>query len=128
MSQRSAWGVFIGIVIVAVVLTLVLFTLGPRWGGYGMGMWGGCPGCGFGMGWGTGGWVVGLITMFFMWFVPLVFLALIVMGILWFVRSLGENNTGGQVVKGTGKTCPTCGKPVQDDWQLCPYCGANLTE
>jgi hypothetical protein len=24
------------------------------------------------------------------------------------------------------KTCPNCGRPVQEDWTHCPYCGQNL--
>ena len=24
------------------------------------------------------------------------------------------------------RTCPTCGKPVQDDFVVCPYCGTQL--
>jgi hypothetical protein len=27
-----------------------------------------------------------------------------------------------------GKNCPNCGRPVQDDWSHCPYCGTGLTE
>jgi hypothetical protein len=25
------------------------------------------------------------------------------------------------------RTCSNCGKPAQDDWQTCPYCGNPLT-
>jgi len=28
----------------------------------------------------------------------------------------------------TKKTCPTCSKPVKDEFEMCPYCGANLKE
>ena len=25
------------------------------------------------------------------------------------------------------RTCPNCGKPSQEDWKTCPYCGTTLT-
>lgn len=25
------------------------------------------------------------------------------------------------------KACPNCGKPAQEDWKTCPYCGTSLT-
>ncbi len=25
------------------------------------------------------------------------------------------------------RTCSNCGKPAQDDWKTCPYCGSPLT-
>ena len=25
------------------------------------------------------------------------------------------------------RTCPNCGKPAQEDWKTCPYCGTTLT-
>jgi hypothetical protein len=25
-----------------------------------------------------------------------------------------------------GKSCPNCGKPLQDDWVSCPYCGEKM--
>ncbi len=25
------------------------------------------------------------------------------------------------------RTCPSCGKPAQEDWKTCPYCGTSLT-
>ncbi len=24
------------------------------------------------------------------------------------------------------RTCPQCGRPLQDDWQHCPYCGQSM--
>ncbi|HIC89489.1 MAG TPA: zinc ribbon domain-containing protein [Anaerolineae bacterium] len=26
----------------------------------------------------------------------------------------------------SSETCPSCGRPVQADWQVCPYCGQGL--
>jgi len=26
------------------------------------------------------------------------------------------------------KKCPSCGEPVKDEWQFCPYCGEELVE
>jgi hypothetical protein len=69
---------------------------------------------GFGrMGWGMmpfGGFLGGLFM--------LGFLAFLVLGIIWLVRSL---KTPKQVVE--MHTCGTCGKSVQADWRNCPYCG-----
>ena len=25
------------------------------------------------------------------------------------------------------RNCPNCGKPAQEDWKTCPYCGTQLT-
>ncbi len=72
---------------------------------------------GFGMmGWGMmpfGGIFSGLFS--------LGLLALVVLGIIWLVRSV---RTPKQTV--AMKTCGNCGKPVQEDWKNCPYCGKKI--
>ncbi len=77
-----------------------------EFGGHGFGM----------MGWGMmpfGGILGGLFS--------LGLLALLVLGIIWLVRSL---RTPKQVVE--MHPCGNCGKPVQADWRNCPYCGKKL--
>ena len=59
--------------------------------------------------------------MIFMWLIPLAFLVMLVLGILWAVKAL----------KGTQPTvpnrvCAQCGKATQFDWKNCPYCGNSL--
>ncbi len=71
-------------------------------------------------------------------------LALIVMGIIWFARSLRTPATANAVVTSndvvtssatqaeqgsssvTSQTCPKCGEPIQAGWKHCPQCGKKL--
>ncbi len=90
------------------------------WGGYGRyGGWGMGPGM---MGWGFApfGW----IGMLFMTLIPLGLLALTLLGIVWLVRAVSGNTP----VPTVSHLCPNCGKPVQADWQHCPYCGTEVTK
>lgn len=91
------------------------------WGGYDgrFGGWGMGPGM---MGWGFApfGW----ISMIFMALIPLGFLGLIVVGIVLLVRAVSGNTPARSA---SGK-CPNCDKPVQADWQKCPYCGTALAK
>ncbi|MBE3040051.1 MAG: zinc ribbon domain-containing protein [Chloroflexi bacterium] len=57
------------------------------------------------------------------------FLALVVLGIIWLVRSLrtpkpveGSAAMAAAVVN----PCKKCGRPIQDDWKICPYCGKKM--
>jgi uncharacterized membrane protein len=106
--------------VVVVVGLLTLFLL------FGIGMFGGRGYRGYGMmgpgmmgGWGYSpfGW----IGMIFMWLIPIGFLVLIVLGVVWVVQSLSKTTQ-----PPIGRTCPNCGKGVQTDWQNCPYCGTAL--
>jgi hypothetical protein len=116
--KKSNW-LIVGIVVV--LLLFLLFGGGMMFGGWGYHGWGmmgsyGGPGI---MGWRYSpfGW----IGMVFMWLVPLGFLALVVFGIAWLAKSLG--NPAPQIHQ---SACPNCGKGVQADWQNCPYCGTVL--
>ncbi len=77
------------------------------------------------MGFGMFGWLFGLLFMF-------VFLALGVVVVLWLVRTIAPNAigspaSGGHVnLSNPGRTCPTCGRPVQANWTVCPYDGTAL--
>ncbi len=84
-------------------------------------------GWGYG-GWGYGGWgMMGpwmMGGMFFMWLIPIGFLALTVLGIAWIVRTVGgDTNSAAR-----GHTCPSCGRGVQTDWRNCPHCGTTLVK
>jgi len=58
------------------------------------------------------------IKMIFMWLIPVGFIVLAVLGIVWLVRNLNPPAADG--------ACPNCGKGVQADWQNCPDCGTSL--
>jgi hypothetical protein len=69
------------------------------------------------------------------------FLALVVLGIIWLVRSLRTPKTVAVAAAMPvetpavtpavmpaviGNTCKKCGKPLQDDWKVCPHCGKKV--
>lgn len=118
MKKTLAW--ILGIL---AVLFLFAFFFGGWWHA-------GC--CGWGSyygGWGMRGpgmmWgyaPFGWFGMLFMALIPLGFLALIVLGVVWVVRTL----SGGASTPAPAHTCPNCGKTVQADWKNCPYCGTAL--
>jgi hypothetical protein len=62
------------------------------------------------------------------------FLALVVLGIIWLVRSLGAPKpvvAPVDVVPAAmpaviASPCKKCGKPIQEDWKVCPYCGKKV--
>jgi hypothetical protein len=67
-----------------------------------------------------GGFIGGLFS--------LGFLALVVLGIIWLVKRL----TSAQVAVSAAmpaaivNPCKKCGRPIQDDWKNCPYCGKRV--
>ena len=102
----------------SIVGLLLLFGGGMMMGGWGYRGWGMMGGPGM-MGWGYSpfGWV----GMIFMWLIPVGFVVLTVLGVVWLVRNVGNTTT--QSLQGP---CPNCGKGVQADWKNCPYCGTAL--
>ena len=106
------------VVIFAILALLVLQVAGYLLGGSRYGGWGMMGGPGM-MGWGYSpfGW----IGMFFMWLIPVGFIALIVLGIVWLARNLRATTT-----PSSQSPCANCGKGTQADWKNCPYCGAAL--
>ena len=80
-----------------------------------------------GYGWmNFGGFIGGLFS--------LGFLALVVLGIIWLVRSLrtpkqvetlGTTSTGTALSAGTNP-CKKCGYSLQDEWKVCPNCGKKV--
>ena len=105
--------------IISIIVILFLFGGGIMLGGGGMmGNWGyGGPGMMGHWGYSPFGW----IGMLFMLLIPIGIIALIVFGVIWFVR-----NVGNSAPPSSQSPCPNCGKAAQADWQNCPYCGAAL--
>lgn len=102
------------VVLIAILIGISLF------GGRGYGSWG-MMGPGMMGGWGFApfGW----IGMGFMWLIPVGFLVLTVLGIVWLAQSVGSGNNP----PAPTKTCPSCGRGVQAGWHNCPYCGTTLS-
>jgi len=73
--------------------------------------------------------------MLVMWLLPLLVLALIVLiavivagGGLGLSHQTGitTGSLGREVSAFSTKVCPTCQRPMQADWRVCPYDGAQL--
>jgi hypothetical protein len=76
---------------------------------------------------GVGGWgfsPFGWIGMTFMWLIPIGFLVLTVLAVVWLVRAMGSGNRSAL----SGQACPSCGRAVQADWRNCPHCGTQLVK
>ena len=61
------------------------------------------------------------------------FLALVVLGIFWLVRSLRKPKVvdvpaimPAAMPAASVNSCNKCGRPIQDDWKVCPYCGKKV--
>lgn len=63
---------------------------------------------------------------------------LVIVGIVALVNALVKSNRPAQMnppaqmvspvqMPTPSRTCANCGKPAQDDWKTCPYCGNALT-
>ena len=57
---------------------------------------------------------------------------LVIVGIVALVNALVRGNRPVQTtppaqMAAPTRTCSNCGKPAQDDWKTCPYCGNPLT-
>ena len=109
------------VVIFTIVALLVLQVAGYLLGGSRYGGWG-MMGPGMMGGWGFSpfGW----IGMFFMWLIPVGFLVLTVLGVVWIVRVIGSGSNPAT----PAHVCPSCGRGAQADWKNCPYCGAALAQ
>lgn len=69
---------------------------------------------------GSFGWMLMLLF-------PLGILTLVVLGVFFLVRSLSNNNTGSPSQPLIAH-CDHCGRKVEADWKVCPYCGELLGE
>jgi hypothetical protein len=65
------------------------------------------------------------------------FLALVVLGIIWLVRRLNTTKpvnataatpaaTPAPMPAASVNPCTKCGRPLQADWKVCPYCGKKV--
>ncbi|HEX7541685.1 MAG TPA: zinc-ribbon domain-containing protein [Anaerolineales bacterium] len=66
---------------------------------------------------------------FFGGLVSLGFLALVVLGIIWLVRSLRTPKpveVPAAMPAAIVNPCRKCGRPIQNDWKVCPYCGEKV--
>lgn len=116
--NKINWSMFAVLGIVVLLAFLIGVSLLGGWGYGGWGMMG--PGMMGNWGFGPFGW----IGMLFMWLIPVGFIVLIVLGVVWLVRAVG----GGINPVVPTRTCPSCGRAVQADWRNCPHCGAALTQ
>ncbi len=112
MNKKTLlWLIVGGITLVALVAIPSIWMWGHGNYGYGMMSGGYYPG-GYGM---MGGW------MRFGWLIPTLFLGLVIAAGVWAGNSLSQrNHTNAKI------TCPNCSKPVETDWQACPYCSTGL--
>ena len=114
--------------LVAVPLLLSL-ARGGDWGcgdGDSWGMMGGWRPGGMMGRWSSGplGWFFGLAGLL----IPLGFLALLVLGGVWLFKwaSQPHRPLAGPTRAAVSQTCPSCGRPVETDWRICPDCDQGL--
>jgi H+/Cl- antiporter ClcA len=114
--NKTAWTV---LAVIGIIVLLVFLAGASLLGGWGYGRWG-MMGPGMMGGWGRApfGW----IGMIFMWLIPVGFVVLLVLGIIWLVRAI-SSPTGAHPAP---RACSNCGRPAQPDWRVCPYCGKEL--
>jgi hypothetical protein len=99
--------------------------MGPGMMGRGGMMGGWCPWCGGTGRLGGGGLMGGLFGLIFgllALLIPIGLLGLLIVGGVWLVRNVGRATAP----PAPAKTCPSCGRPTEPDWQNCPYCGEEL--
>ena len=56
--------------------------------------------------------------------VPLLFVGLLVLGVVWLVRSVASPAAPPQPAASV--FCANCGRPLQAGWKACPYCGEKV--
>jgi predicted lipid-binding transport protein (Tim44 family) len=125
MSKGLQW--ILGISAVLIALASIASTVLPfsfpqaSWSGW-QGMMG--PGHMYGGGNMMGGF--GMMPFFgigmLLW--PLLFVGLIVLGVVWLVRSVATPAAPQPPAAST--VCAHCGKPLQAGWKTCPYCGEKV--
>lgn len=106
--------------LVALLVLLVAASLMSPWTGRFGGMMGGGGMMGPGM---LGGW--GMLGWMWMLLIPIVFVAVLVLGLVWLARQVSQPPAGGSPAA-AAVPCPHCGRLVQVGWRACPYCGGAL--
>jgi hypothetical protein len=144
MSKALKWILYVvlGLIVLAVIVGIVF----AIFGGLGHGFYMIRPGIrmmqpyrnGYGMGY------YSPVRGIFGGLLGLGFLVLIIVGIVALVSAIMRGNRPAQVTQvsqpvqpaqpapvaemaAPTRTCSNCGKPAQDDWKTCPYCGNPLT-
>jgi hypothetical protein len=126
MKSTVLWIIAIVLIVVLVLALPLLFRF------TGLGWYGGMMGRG-GMLGGHFGYFfpLGYLWMGLMMLSPVALLVLIVLGGIALVNSLTRTSTPAPPpatpVIASGRTCGSCGKPAQADWNTCPYCGNALS-
>jgi hypothetical protein len=109
--------IVVGILVAIGVLLVGLIFLGLLFGFNGMGI----PGTPMGVpgmmgGWAGFGWLLLCLG-------PLLLGALLIGGIVWL---LSNRDSIQRSVPAVLDACPSCGQPVQRNWNNCPNCGHSL--
>lgn len=77
----------------------------------------------------------GVLGLFFFGLVKLGFLALVVLGIIWLVRSLKARKSAStaasvsvavQSPSASKAACVRCQQPLEPEWKVCPNCGKKI--
>jgi len=128
MSKTLQWiiGIAVVLIVASIIFSTVMSFFFPRTGPGGYGMMG--PSHMFGGGGMMGGFGMpffglGMITML-LW--PALIIGLIVLGVVWLVRSLGTPAAPQPPAAAIREACAHCGKPLQPGWKACPYCGEKV--
>ena len=125
MSKGLQW--ILGISAVLIALAIIASTILPfffpqtGWGGW-QGMMG--PNHMTGGGPMMGGFGTMSVFGIGMLLVPLLFIGLVVLGVVWLVRSVAT--PGAPQPPAASVFCADCGKPLQAGWKACPYCGEKV--
>ena len=108
----------VGLLVFILVFAIALPFFGGRWAPYGMGPWMMGPGMMHGYN-GFGGFgMYGGLMMLGMILLPLLLIGAVIAGVAALVRGMGSSST-----RTEARPCPHCGKYIQTDWVVCPYCG-----
>jgi hypothetical protein len=117
MKNSWKWVILFGVVFMAVFIFAMLFSFGSGFGWMPMMANRGFSGfSGF-----NGFGVIGVIMMLFMMVIPLAFIGLTVLGVVYLVDRSRYVSRQTKL-----DVCRKCGEELQDDWKVCPQCGKKV--